>query len=337
VLVTTTNIWADQVAVDGNVVRQLLVPQGTLEVSDSADDLWVTGSYGRWPATRATNAAGDGPLTAGLPLLPIDQARVAWRGSRRPTEPSEVRDSYAGAFPFRAPGEPGSLRRPQIGALHSVVGYWSSGLLDPGIVVMPTGTGKTETMIALIVASQIHRLLVLVPTMALRQQLARKFETLGILQAEGIVAPSALRPRVARLEHGIKDPANAHALATACNVLVATPPALDACEPEARKILLAQFSHLMVDEAHHAPAPSWASIIQSFEGRPVLLFTATPFREDGKRLPGRTIFRFPLREAQRENYFTHIDYQAVLELTGTDAVIADLAVGRLRQDLVLQP
>jgi superfamily II DNA or RNA helicase len=331
--VTTPNVWADQVTVEGNVVRQLLVPQGTLEVDDRADELWVAGSYGRWPATRTTDAAGDGPLTAGLPLLPIEKARVTWRGSRRPTEPSEVRDSYAGAFPFRAPGEPGSLRRPQIGALHSVVGYWSSGLLDPGIVVMPTGTGKTETMIALLVASQIPRLLVLVPTMALRQQLARKFEKLGILQAQGIAAPSALRPRVARLEHGIKDPANAHALATACNVLVATPPALGACAPEAREVLLAQFSHLMVDEAHHAPAPSWASVIQSFEGRPVLLFTATPFREDGKRLPGRTIFRFPLREAQRENYFTHIDYQAVLDLTGTDAAVADLAVGRLHRDL----
>ncbi|MGH3761696.1 DEAD/DEAH box helicase family protein [Actinophytocola sp.] len=40
------------------------------------------------------------------------------------------------------------MRRPQIGALHSIVGYWSYGLEAPGIVVMPTGTGKTETMIA---------------------------------------------------------------------------------------------------------------------------------------------------------------------------------------------
>jgi hypothetical protein len=32
---------------------------------------------------------------------------------------------------FGRQGEPGSLRRPQVGALHSVIGYWSSGLTEP--------------------------------------------------------------------------------------------------------------------------------------------------------------------------------------------------------------
>ncbi|WP_432825455.1 DEAD/DEAH box helicase [Dactylosporangium sp. CA-092794] len=273
------------------------------------------------------------PLTAQLPVLRTKGVRIVWVGSRQPSDPSDVQSSYAGAFTFRSHDEPHSLRRPQIGALHSVVGYWSSGLTDPGIVVMPTGTGKTETMIALLVACQITKLLVIVPTTALRNQVAGKFESLGILQEQRIIEPSALRPRVARFEHGMRDRANAEALAAACNVLVATPQALGACSPEARGALLEQFTHLMVDEAHHAPAPSWAAIIQAFEDRPVLLFTATPFREDGKGLPGRTIFRFPLREAQRDGHFTHIDYQAVLSLTGADAMIADLAVDRLRRDL----
>ncbi|GAA0739556.1 DEAD/DEAH box helicase family protein [Dactylosporangium roseum] len=329
----TANVWARQLTVETNTVRQLLVPQDELEVQDGPEGLWVAGRGGRWPATRAIGTDKDGPLTAQLPVLRTGKVRVAWIGSRNPIDPSDVLASYVGAFAFRSHTEPHSLRRPQIGALHSVVGYWSSGLNDRGIVVMPTGTGKTETMIALLVACQINKLLVLVPTAALRHQVAGKFESLGILQERQIVEPSALRPRVGRLEHGIHDPANAEAFAAACNVLVATPHALNACSAEARDALLAQFTHLMVDEAHHAPAPSWAAVIQTFDDRPVLLFTATPFREDGKNLPGRTIFRFPLREAQRDNYFTHIDYQAVLSLTGTDSVIADLAVERLRQDL----
>src|SRR4051794_33296683 len=102
--------------VEGNVVRQLLVPRGTLEVDDKSDELWIAGSCGRWPATRTTNVPRHGPLTARLPLLRTEHVRTTWLGSRHPMEPSEVRDSYVGAFAFRAPGEPGSLRRPQIGA-----------------------------------------------------------------------------------------------------------------------------------------------------------------------------------------------------------------------------
>jgi superfamily II DNA or RNA helicase len=51
--------------------------------------------------------------------------------------------SFDGAIGFTAHDQPRSLRRPQIAALHSIVGYQSSGLVEPGIVVMPTGTGKT--------------------------------------------------------------------------------------------------------------------------------------------------------------------------------------------------
>ena len=93
------------------------------------------------------------------------------------------------------------------------------------------------------------------------------------------------------------------------------------------------FTHLLVDEAHHAPATTWTEIIRAFAGRPVLLFTATPFRRDGRTLPGRTIFRFPLREAQKEGYFSTIDFTAVLDLDDDDESLAAAAVRRLRADL----
>ena len=74
---------------------------------------------------------------------------------------------------------------------------------------MPTGTGKTETMLAWLVAQRPERVLVVVPSTALRDQIATKFETLGILQLEGIVDRSALRPRVGRLEGRFADDAEA--------------------------------------------------------------------------------------------------------------------------------
>ena len=196
---------------------------------------------------------------------------------------------------------------------------------------MPTGTGKTETMLALLVAARLERLLVVVPSTALRSQIAAKFETLGVLQGLGVVGSSALRPVVGRLEHGISNAADAERFAAACNV-VATPAAGEACAPDALGAFYARFTYLMVDEAHHAPAATWARIIDVFRSRPVLLFTATPYCEDGKTLPGRQIFRFPLREAQADGYFTKIDYRAVLSLEGSDAALADLAIDRLRAD-----
>lgn len=331
-IATTANVWADELKVAANPVRQLLVPASELQITDDSSELQVVSAYGRWAALRGADAAAGAPLTARLPTLMRSRTRVTWSGSRDLLDPASVTRSYASAIGFRSPDEPGSLRRPQLGALHSALGYWTSGLAEPGVIVMPTGTGKTETMLALLVAAKLERLLVIVPTTALRNQIATKFETLGVLQRLGIVAPHALRPVVGRLEHGLPDAAEAERFAVACNVVVATPPALEACADEALEAFYPQFTHLMVDEAHHAPAATWARIIDVFKPRPTLLFTATPYREDGKSLPGRPIFRFPLREAQADGYFTHIDYRAVLSLEGVDATLANLAIERLRKD-----
>lgn len=115
--------------------------------------------------------------------------------------------------------------------------------------------------------------------------------------------------------------------------MVATPNAIHANDAAVREVLYAGFTHLLVDEAHHAPATTWTEIIRSFTGRPVLLFTATPFRRDGRTLPGRVIFRFPLREAQKEGYFSTIDFTAVLDLDDDDESLALAALKRLRADL----
>ncbi|WP_424883597.1 DEAD/DEAH box helicase family protein [Streptomyces sp. SLBN-8D4] len=257
---------------------------------------------------------------------------VAWGGPQELLTPQAVLESYENALELHDAVREDGLRPPQGGALHAVIGYWYSTLPEPGLVVMPTGTGKTETMLALLVACRPERLLVLVPSIALRDQIAAKFESLGILQRQKVVSDSALRPCVGRVTRRFTDAADAKAFAAACNVVVTTPHVLHHCTPEARQALLSEFSHLIVDEAHHAPASTWTSVIRQFEERKVLLFTATPFREDGKKIPGRTIFRYPLRQAQKEQYFTRVDYRAVLSLEDNDRKIAELAVQRLRDD-----
>src|ERR1700692_1240842 len=56
---------------------------------------------------------------------------------------------------------------------------------SPATLVMPTGTGKTETMLSILVSMKCRKLLVIVPTDALRTQPAKKFLSLGVLKAPG--------------------------------------------------------------------------------------------------------------------------------------------------------
>jgi hypothetical protein len=58
------------------------------------------------------------------------------------------------------------LRKPQIGAIHAVHSHWSIHK-TVGTVVMPTGTGKTEVMLGVLVSAACERLVVIVPTDAL--------------------------------------------------------------------------------------------------------------------------------------------------------------------------
>lgn len=147
------------------------------------------------------------------------------------------------------------------------------------------------------------------------------------------LGPEALRPCVGKLERRLANEDEARALVAACNVVVATPNAIHTNDSAVRAALYAEFTHLLVDEAHHAPATTWTEIIRAFAGRPTLLFTATPFRRDGRTLPGRVIFRFPLREAQKEGYFSTIDFTAILDFNDDDESLALAALQRLQADL----
>ena len=70
---------------------------------------------------------------------------------------------------------------------------------------------------------------------------------------------------------------------------------------------------LIVDEAHHIEANRWNQIKSVFTAKRILQFTATPFRNDGKKLDGDIIYNFPLSMAQRQGYFQKINFKPVIE------------------------
>ncbi|MEA9491780.1 DEAD/DEAH box helicase [Xanthomonas campestris] len=225
------------------------------------------------------------------------------------------------------------LRKPQLAALYAMLGHL---LVDPAAVatvVMPTGTGKTDTMLALIIAARMRRTLILVPSDALRAQLVGKCAELTTLRAVGVVSNVAHNPIVTTIDSKLSE-AQVAELAAA-NIIVATPQALQLFDDAALGALVDLCSHLMIDEAHHVVAVSWSRIKAAFRGKPCMQFTATPFREDGLALGGRIVYNYPLRDAQIDGYFKDIEFHPVREynLNLSDQAIADKAVELLRADL----
>ncbi len=247
-----------------------------------------------------------------------------------------VLESWDGAFSYveedRDRGIRG-LRPPQIGAVHAVHAHWAVSE-KPATVVMPTGVGKTDTMIAILVSARCPRLLVVVPTDALRSQITEKFLTLGVLNDPGssILAADARYPVVAMLQHVPRDVAEVDELFARAQVTVTTSSIAGQCSRAVQDRMAEHCPYLFIDEAHHIEAPTWKAFKERFRDRRVLQFTATPFREDGKPLDGDIIFKYPLKKAQQEGYFKPIRFRPVVEFNRkrSDAAIAKKAVEELR-------
>jgi superfamily II DNA or RNA helicase len=256
-----------------------------------------------------------------------------------------VRDSWSGQFSFVEERTEQQvvegLRAPQVGALYSALAHWK--VTDaPATIVMPTGTGKTETMLALFAKERAPRLVVVVPSVALRDQISLKFLTWGMLKRLGVVGPDAQFPLVGVVQHRFTTAEQVKEFFARCNVIITTVNAVAGSvttevSEEVQRAMAEHASHLFVDEAHHIPAATWERFRRFFleAGRPVLQFTATPFRNDRKPVEGKIIFNYPLRKAQEENYFKPIIFSPVLEFDTerADEVIARAAVDQLNHDL----
>lgn len=227
------------------------------------------------------------------------------------------------------------LRPPQLGALHAIGAHWSLDL-RPATVVMPTGTGKTETMLATLAAYSRSPILVVVPWDLLRKQTAGKFLTFGLLRSLGVLPHEVPNPIVGIMT---KRPTSAADLGmfNECNVIVATIHTVGVgIDAQLLANIAERCQALVLDEAHHVAATNWSRLKSAFHSVPILQFTATPFRRDGQLVDGKVIFNYPLAAAQRDGYFKRIRFEPVHEVGGTmrsDTALAETAIQQLRLDL----
>jgi superfamily II DNA or RNA helicase len=266
----------------------------------------------------------------------LDRTRGQLEGPDPTALRQAVRESWINQFSYKGDGDDscGGLRTPQRGALHAIASHWTLGG-SLATVVMPTGTGKTETMLSVMVSQRCECLLVVVPSRALRDQTAEKFRSLGVLKNTGNVGEIARLPVVGVLNKRPRTEADLGVF-DRCNVVVAVIGCLaqgTACPLMAG--IAEKCSHLILDEAHHVKAASWHGLRDAFDGKPVLQFTATPYREDRSPLDGQIIYDYPLHKAQAADLFKRIHFRSVFhtEQDAADRAIAERAIAQLKEDI----
>lgn len=249
----------------------------------------------------------------------------------------EVINSWDGKFNFieeNIDQGVNGLREPQIAALYSILSHFKVSE-TMGIVVMPTGTGKTETMLSTLIANKCKKVLITVPSDALRTQIYNKFYSLGLLKQFGITDNCSLNPKVGILKEGFSSEEEFDEFVENCNVTVTTMSLLANYKTDELASIAEKYEYIFIDEAHHSQASSWSRVRDAFKEKIVLQFTATPFRNDGKRLEGDVIFNFPLKKAQEQGYFKPISFTPIREydLLKGDTLISEKAVEQLRKDI----
>ncbi len=174
------------------------------------------------------------------------------------------------------------LYRHQQDALDSITKTIEAGERS-GLVVMPTGTGKT-VMFTMLARTLSWTTLVLVHRDELIQQAHETFRNVYPGATVGIV-------KAQRNEWNGYDVVIASVQSLHKNRLESIP----------RKT----FKLIIVDEAHHAPANTWKTVLSYFNVRFVLGVTATPERSDGNGLVpifGETpVYSYDLRQAIEDN------------------------------------
>lgn len=157
------------------------------------------------------------------------------------------------------------LRPYQVQAVDAVIAEWKTH--DSTLVVMPTGTGKTQVFASVISQVQPQRALVLAHREELIFQAARRIE-----QVCGLDVQVEMAALAANATEWGRSPVVVSTIQTQC-----------AGGGRMLKFNPNDFGVLIVDEAHHATSKSYRRVIEYYRQNPnlkVLGVTATPDRSD---------------------------------------------------------
>lgn len=231
-----------------------------------------------------------------------------------------------------AEGDGAGLRNAQLGAIFAIGSHFTVSRA-PGLVVMPTGSGKTAVLMMTPFMRRKASILVVTTSRLVRSQIADEIENLDTLKKCGVLPKDLETPKVHELEQRIQSAAEWEEL-RGYDVVVATPwcisPAIEGVPSPPSNL----FSMLLVDEAHHTPAKTWNAVLDAFPDAEKVLFTATPYRHDGREIKGKLVYAYPLKTAFEDKIFGKIRFVPVTPAAGesSDVAIARAAEAQFKMD-----
>lgn len=201
-------------------------------------------------------------------------------------DPNKILESWRGYYEYKkeTKDEAQGYRSAQLGAIFAIKSHWTISN-KPATVVMPTGTGKTEVMISVIVSEKRKKTLVIVPSNLLRKQTIERMSILGKLRDIGAIDESFLNPLIGCLYSSPVTIKDLEELIDKSNIIVTTVSLLCSkkfCNEYAH-LIASKCDTMIIDEAHHVPSKTWSHIKKLFADVVCLQFTATPFRKDNKK------------------------------------------------------
>lgn len=183
-----------------------------------------------------------------------------------------------------------NLRDYQTETITAIVQDWQD--VDKTLVVMATGCGKTIAFLALLDRVQPARALII----AHRRELIY----------QPIEKATEFYPDLAR-QMGV---VMADQDDCAARIVVATIQTLNSSDRLARLLAHGAFTHIIVDECHHATAETYRAVLDQFPTAKVAGFTATPLRTDGDGLVKvfqRVSYRLPISAAIKRGALVPFD------------------------------
>ena len=179
------------------------------------------------------------------------------------------------------------LRPPQLGAASSLLALSTQKEMEPAIIVLPTGTGKTAVLQLAPFLWKAKRVLVITPSRLVREQIVDGFRELALLKKLGVLSDDMPSPKVLSVDKKIGNK-NTWEDCRDFDVVVATPNSVSPSIEDIPALPADLFDVLLIDEAHHSPAKSYTAIINAMPNAKKGLFTATSFA--AKRTAANSMF-----------------------------------------------
>lgn len=233
------------------------------------------------------------------------------------------RDNYPLVRHPIAEGAKPGMRNAQVGGLYAIASHFTLNM-EPALVVMPTGTGKTAVLMLAPFLRRANRALIITPSKLVRNQVAEDFKNLSVLKKMEAMPADAAGPLVFEQLARVKAEADWEAM-RAFDVVVATPNGVSPDYTVVPKPPTGLFDMLLIDEAHHSPAKTWKAILDCFPNAEKVLFTATPYRLDGREIKAKQIYSYPIRSAYEDKVFGKVSFHPVQPAAGESN---DLAIAK---------